>query len=166
MRAPDKNLYYSFADKTNKELIPWEGYCPVHKAVTGDMVEYVMAEHPAALVVVHPECNPEVTELADTVLSTSGMVEYVGNSPEKEFIIGTELGLVQLLERTFPDKEFYQVYNHKSCDESCVCPYMKAITLGKVRRSLEQGTHEIEVVEDVRLKAMTALERMIAIGRD
>ncbi|MBI4144096.1 quinolinate synthase NadA [Candidatus Woesearchaeota archaeon] len=164
--APDKNLYYSFQPKTSKTIIPWEGYCPVHKAITKELIESVIAQHPCAVVLAHPECSPDVTELADEVLSTTGMVDFVRASSEKEFIIGTELGLVQMLQRAHPLKQFFAVYNHKSCDESCVCPYMKAITLGKVRRSLEDDVFKITVSEEVRMKALNAIQKMLSLGRD
>ena len=81
--------------------------------------------------------------------------------------VQSEDGLVQMLKKMFPGKEFYGVaYHHKSCDESCVCPYMKAITLGKVRRALEQEKFEITVSEETRRKALLALERMLKLGRD
>ncbi|MBI4148088.1 quinolinate synthase NadA [Candidatus Woesearchaeota archaeon] len=134
--------------------------------MTRDLIDRAISEHPRAEIVVHPECNPDVTELADAVLSTSGMVEYARTSSANEFIIGTEKGLVDMLQRMFPDKTFHPIYNHKSCDESCVCPYMKSITIGKVRRALEQGTHEIIVPEDIRRKALKGIERMLALGRD
>ena len=165
--APDKNLYYNTQPKTKKNLIPWEGYCPVHRAMNSDMLEYAIELHPDAVVVVHPECNPEITEQADAILSTSGMVDYVRSSPAHEFIIGTEIGLVNMLQRMFPEKKIYGLLQrNKSCDESCVCPYMKAVTLGKVRRSLEQDTHEIAVLEEIRIKALAALQKMLILGRD
>lgn len=164
--APDKNLYYNFQSKTKKVLIPWEGYCPVHKLMNRASLERAMQDHPAAEVVVHPECNPEVTQLADVILSTSGMVNYVQKSNAKEFIIGTEHGLIEMLKTMFPDKHFYAVTNAKSCDESCVCPFMKSITLGKVRRALEQDIYEINVSDEIRRKALIPIERMVALGRD
>ncbi len=165
--APDKNLYYNTQPKTKKKLIPWEGYCPVHRAMNIDMLEYAIEQHPTAIILVHPECNPEVTAKADAVLSTTGMVDYVRNSSEREFIIGTEMGLVQMVQRMFPEKKIYGLLQrNKSCDESCVCPYMKAITLGNVRLALENNTYEVTVREDIRLKAHTALQRMLSLGRD
>jgi quinolinate synthase len=165
--APDKNLYYNNQAKTKKKIIPWEGYCPVHKIMSAEMIEQAKAQYPDAIVVAHPECNPEVTALADVVLSTSGMVDYAKTSPAKEFIIATELGLVQMLQRMFPDKQFYSVtYKYKSCDENCVCPYMKAITLGKIRRCLEEERFEITLPEEKRVKALKAIERMLTLGRD
>lgn len=165
--APDKNLYYNTQPKTKKKLIPWEGYCPVHRAMNRDMLEYAIEQYPTAIILVHPECNPEVTAKADAVLSTTGMVEYVRNSSAKEYIIGTEFGLVQMLQRMFPEKKIYGLLQrNKSCDESCVCPYMKAITLGKIRHALENNMHEIMVAEEIRRKALVALQRMLLLGRD
>lgn len=165
--APDKNLYYNTQPRTKKKLIPWEGYCPVHRAMNIDMLEYAIEQHPTAVILVHPECNPEVTAKADAVLSTTGMVEYVGKSSEWEFIIATEIGLVQMIQRMFPEKRIYGLMQrNKSCDESCVCPYMKAITLGNIRRALEEGIYEIRIPEKIRIKASAALQRMLMLGRD
>ncbi len=165
--APDKNLYYNVQPKTTKTLIPWEGFCPVHRALSKEMLEFAVSQHPLAEIVVHPECNPEVTAMADAVLSTSGMVDYVRRSPRAEFIIGTEDGLVRMLQRMFPQKRVVGLsYHAKACDETCVCPYMKSITVGKVRRALETDAHEITVTEGIRLKALVALRRMLALGRD
>ncbi len=165
--APDKNLYYNTQPKTKKKIIPWEGYCPVHRAMNSDMLEYAIEQYPTAIILVHPECNPDVTAKADAVLSTTGMVEYVKNSQEKEFIIATEMGLVEMLQRMFPEKRIHGLMQrNKSCDESCICPYMKAITLGKVRRALEEDIYEITVPEEIRIKAFAALQRMLVLGRD
>ncbi|MBI4440634.1 quinolinate synthase NadA [Candidatus Woesearchaeota archaeon] len=165
--APDKNLYYNTQPKTRKKLIPWEGYCPVHKAMSVDMLEYAMMLHPDAEVIVHPECNPDVTALAHAVLSTSGMVDYVKASSKNEFIIGTELGLVQMIQRMFPEKKVYPFTEvSKTCDNSCVCPYMKAVTIEKVRQALEKDRYEIAVPEEIRIKALAALQRMLLLGRD
>jgi quinolinate synthase len=167
LMAPDKNLYYNFQPKTSKTLIPWEGYCPVHQLMTRDVLEYAIERYPNAEIVVHPECNPDVTELAHVVLSTSGMVDHVRDSDRNEFIIGTEEGLVQMLIDMFPDKTFHGLSSEKkTCDEMCSCPYMKAVTIGKIRRALETNTHEIEVPDDIREKSLVAIERMINIGRD
>lgn len=165
--APDKNLYYNAQPKTKKTLLPWEGYCPIHKAMTRDLLEYAIMEHPEAEIVAHPECNPDVTSIASAVLSTSAMADHVRKSLNKEFIIVTEQGLIDMLQGMFPDKKFYNVaHQTKSCDETCVCPYMKTITIGKVRRALEKDIHEITVPEDTRIKALSALEKMIRLGRD
>ena len=165
--APDKNLYYNTQPKTTKKLIPWEGYCPVHRAMSKEMLEEAMIEHPEAQILVHPECNPELTALANAVLSTTSMVEYVQKSMCEEFIIATEDGLVQMVQAMFPDKSIYGlVVKRKTCDEQCVCPYMKAITLGKVRSALEEHKYEIVVPHNIREKALKALERMLSLGRD
>lgn len=168
--APDKNLYYDVQKKTKKKLLPWEGYCPIHKEIKLEHVEAVIGEHPAAKVIAHPECNPEVTEIADIVLSTTGMMDYVAKDDAKEYIILTERGMLELLQSKYPEKKFHLAYNHKSCDESCACPFMKSTTIGKVRRALEEylkkpEKYVIKVPEETRLKALTAVERMIAIGR-
>lgn len=162
--GPDANLAQVVRSKTRKKLIRWNGYCPVHKAVTREMLEQTMKLFPDAVVIVHPECNPEVVELADEVLSTSQMIDVIGKRPEKRFIVGTEIGLIQKARELFPNKEIHPIYRHKSCDQSCACPYMKVTSLQSVLRSLQTETHLITVVEEIRAKALRAVNRMLEIG--
>ncbi len=162
--GPDANLAHFIKPKTRKKLIPWEGYCPVHKAVTKDMLEKTLELFPDAVVIVHPECNPDVVEMADEVLSTSQMIDVIGRRPEKRFVVGTEIGLIQKAQELYPNKEIHPIYQHKSCDQSCACPYMKVTTLESVRRSLETETHVITVPEDVRVRALRSVNRMLELG--
>lgn len=162
--GPDANLSRVIQANTRKKVIAWEGYCPVHKAVTRDMLEKTMALFPEAVVIVHPECNPDVIELADEVLSTSKMLEAIKQRPEKKFIIGTELGLIQAAQRQNPGKEIHPIYRHKSCDQSCACPFMKVTTLKSVVHSLRTDTHVITVPEDTRRKALVAVNSMLNFG--
>jgi quinolinate synthase len=116
-------------------------------------------EHPDALVLVHPECRPEVIALADKVLSTSGMLKYAAQSSSKEFIIGTEVGLLHRLNRENPSKKFIPATRY------AVCPNMKMNTLGSIIRALERNEHVIKVPEDIRKRAKLALDRMLEVGR-
>jgi quinolinate synthase len=162
--GPDANLANFVKQKTKKKLIAWEGYCPVHRAVTREMLEKTMELFPDAVVIVHPECNPDVVELADEVLSTSQMIERIGKRPEKKFVIGTEIGLIQKAQLLYPNKEIHPIYRHKSCDQSCACPYMKVTTLESVKRSLENDRFIITVPEEIRLRATRSVERMLELG--
>lgn len=162
--GPDANLANVVKAKTRKNLIAWEGHCPVHKAVTKDMLVKTMELFPDAVVVVHPECNPDVVELSDEVLSTSEMIKVIGSRPEKKFIVGTEIGLIQKAQKLYPEKEIHPIYRHKSCDQSCACPYMKVTTLESVARSLETQTHVITVPEDIRKQALRSVQRMLDLG--
>ncbi len=162
--GPDANLAAFVKTRAKRKIIPWEGYCPVHKAVTREMLEKTRERFPDAVIIVHPECNPDVTELADEVLSTSQMMEVIGKRPEKRFIVGTEIGLIQKAQEMFPEKEIHPIYEHKSCDQSCACPFMKVTGLESVLRSLKTETHLIQVPENIRLKAYRAVSRMLEIG--
>lgn len=155
--TPDRNLGRYIARHTDKQIIVWEGYCNTHDHLTLEKLLRTKAEHPAALTVVHPECRPEVSQAADFVSSTSGMLKFVRESQAEEFIIGTEGGLLHLLQKENPGKRFYLA----SLD--LICPNMKANTLSKVVRSLENMEPQITVPEEIRQRAVLALDRMLAI---
>ncbi|HLC66200.1 MAG TPA: quinolinate synthase NadA [Candidatus Nanoarchaeia archaeon] len=163
--GPDRNLAERMKQRCSKELIIAGGYCPVHKEITREMLESTLAKYPDAIVLVHPECNPDVQELADAVLGTTGMVEHVRMSKAKRFIIGTEQGLIQKMQLDFPEKEIHPIYRHKSCDESCACPFMKLTKLASVKRALVQGTEEITVPAHLAPRALRAVQRMMEIGK-
>lgn len=155
--TPDRNLGSWIAAHTDKKLILWDGYCNTHNRLTLDQIQEAKAAHPEALVVVHPECRPEVTAAADHVASTAGMVRFVRESKAREFIIGTEGGLLHLLQKECPDKRFYLASSR------LLCPNMKSNTLPKVVRALETLSPQIEVPEEIRQRAALALERMLAV---
>lgn len=156
---PDKNLALYVARYSKKKIIPWEGYCPTHHMILPGDILLEREEHPEAEVVVHPECRPEVIALADKVFSTEGMVRCARQSSSKEFIIGTEVGILHRLRKENPAKRFYPA------SEYAVCPNMKMNSLGSIVRSLVNLEHKIWISEDVQTKAKLALERMLAIGR-
>ncbi len=157
--VPDRNLALYVAANTNKKIIPWNGYCPTHHLILPGDILLEKEEHPEAQVLVHPECRPDVVELADKVLSTSGMLKYAAQSDAKEFIIGTELGLLHRLRKENPQKKFYPATAY------AVCPNMKMNTLGSIIRALEKNEHVIKVPENIRKKAKLSLDRMLEAGR-
>jgi quinolinate synthase len=154
---PDKNLSMWAQRNTGKKVIAWDGFCNVHERVTADDLAKARAEHPGALVMAHPECRPEVLEAADHVTSTSGMLRFAMSSPAKEFIVGTEIGLMHRLRRENPDKAFYPLRR------DMLCPNMKKTTLKSVLRAFQEDTHLVKVPEHVRIPAKAALDRMLAI---
>lgn len=154
---PDRNLARWIAKNTEKEVIAWDGFCHVHDRVMVEDVERAKQEHPDALLVAHPECRIEVLEIADHVTSTSGMLRFAKSSEAKEFIIGTETGLLHRLRKENPDKIFYPLR------ADMVCPNMKKTTLRSVLRALETMTNVIKVPEDIRIPAKRALDRMLEI---
>lgn len=155
--VPDKNLSAWIAKNTDKEIISWDGFCHVHERATADDVLKAKEAHPDALVLAHPECRMEVLDLADHVTSTSGMLRYARASDAKEFIIGTETGLMYKLRNDNPDKTFYPLR------KDMVCPNMKRTSLKSVLNCLETETYKIKVPEEIRVPAMKALDRMLAI---
>ncbi len=156
--TPDRNLGRYVQKVTGRELIVWEGCCPVHDGISAGMVGELKRLHPAALVVAHPECREEVLGLADEVASTSGMFEVVAGSGREEFIILTEAGMGYPLGRRFPDRRFFFPR------EEPLCPDMKLTTLEKVEKALTNLEPRVVVPEDVRLKALLAVERMLEMG--
>lgn len=156
--VPDKHLAYWVQGQVSKRIIAWPGYCPTHHKITRAQVEALLKEHPEAEFIAHPECQSEVLDIADAVLSTSGMYEYARSSRAPVIIIGSEQGLAYRLGLENPDKTF--LFPSKQT----ICPNMKLTTLKKLRDSLAKDQYEITLPEDVRLGARQAVERMVAIG--
>lgn len=155
--VPDRNLAAYVASKVDKEVIPWEGYCYVHNMFLPEDVELAVGEHPRVKVVVHPECPPEVIEKADFVASTAGMMRLA--EEHDELIVGTEIGLVERMNREFPSKNFYPL------SAFAVCRNMKMTDLPRVAWALENGRYEIDVPEEIRRRAERALRRMLELSR-
>lgn len=155
LMTPDKNLARYAAANTDKIIHLWEGYCPFHNNLTAQDVALARSAHPKALFIAHPECPGEVLDLADSIQSTSGMIRFAGESPEEEFILGTEIGLLTPISKAHPHKKFYPA-SHKM-----LCPDMKKITLDQVLASLETLAGEIKVPEDIRLAALGSVQKMI-----
>lgn len=158
LMVPDRNLAQYTASKTNKKIHLWDGYCPFHDSLTPEDVQKVKKMHPDALFMAHPECRPEVLELADAITSTSGMIRYAGKSNSLSFIVGTEIGMLYPLKKANPGKEFYPASKNMLCDD------MKKISLDDIVRSLETMEGEVKVPEDIRLPALKAVQRMIDLS--
>ena len=152
---PDKNLANFIAQRTKRKIIPWPGFCPIHNLLTKEDVIKAKKLHPQALLLVHPECRPEVCNLADYIGSTKGIINFVSNNSVKEYIIGTEIGIFHPLKKSNPDKEFF------AASEKMICRDMKLIDLEKVLRSLQILEPQITVPEDIRKKSLKALSRML-----
>ena len=159
--VPDRNLGQWVAKFVpEKRFIFWEGYCPTHERMTVDAVLKKKEEHPDALFICHPECHPAVSALADHVCSTSGMYDYCRTSTATKFIIGTEAGILYKLRQESPGKEFILA------TPALICPNMKLTSLEDVLYSLQTITPVISVPEEIRIKAKSALDRMLAVPRD
>ena len=154
--VPDQHLGSHIAGKLGVQYVLWPGYCPTHARLTAKQIADARAAHPGATVMVHPECTREVRDAADQRLSTGGMCAYARNSPDTEFIVGTELGILHRLRKENPGKQFHPA-------AQLVCPNMKKTTLDKVRDSLANLETRVTVPEDVATRARRAIEAMLAV---
>ncbi|HYG69500.1 MAG TPA: quinolinate synthase NadA [Anaeromyxobacteraceae bacterium] len=164
--TPDRNLGAWVRSKVpEKEIVVYDGACPVHDVLRSASVTKVKAGKPEAVVIAHPECRADVVEIADEVCSTTAMLSAVEKHREaKTFIVATEHGIVWQMKQRWPDKEFIVADGCIGCRMHC--PYMKMIDLTMVRDALVRGKHEIHVPPDVAEGARRSLERMIAVPRD
>ena len=148
---PDKNLGANVARALSRELMLWPGFCPTHMRISREMIEQRKKEFPDAVVMVHPECEPEIVEIADVALSTGGMLKFAGETAAKQIIVGTELGIIHRLKIENPDKMFIPV------SEQAICPNMKLIELHDVLNALENMEHEIILEPEIIEKARSSI---------
>ena len=153
--VPDQYLGHYISTQTGREMILWPGFCPTHARIQPADILRQKKEHPQAEVMVHPECRPEVIELADAVLSTGGMCRYARSTAAREIVVGTEVGIIYRLRKENPGKVFIPI------SEQAVCPNMKLITLERVLWCLEDMAPEIKVPEEIRLRAKAAVDKML-----
>ncbi|OGX14777.1 MAG: quinolinate synthase [Omnitrophica WOR_2 bacterium RBG_13_41_10] len=154
---PDKYLADYVEKKTGRTLIKWNGFCPTHVKILPQDILREKKFHPKAKVMVHPECLSSVVAMADVVLSTSQMGKFAKETPAKEIIVGTEVGLIYRLKKDNPQKEFYPA------SEAAVCPNMKRITQEKILWALEELKDEVRVSDDIRRRARHAIDKMLQI---
>jgi quinolinate synthase len=155
--VPDKNLAAYVASKVDKEVIPWEGFCYVHDMFLPEDVDLAAGEHPGVKIVVHPECPPEVIAKADFVTSTEGMMKLAAE--HDQLIIGTEIGLVERMNREYPERSFYPL------SAFAVCRNMKRTDLPRVAWALDNEQYAIDVPEEIRVRAELALRRMLSLSK-
>ena len=156
--TPDRNLALYTASRTQKKVHTWDGYCPSHDRLLPEDVYSAKKAYPDAVFMAHPECRPEVLELADVIRSTSGMIRYAKESKNSSFIVGTEIGLIYPLKKANPDKAFYPA------SSKMLCKNMKKISLEDVVRSLEHMEGEVKVPEDIRRPAFKAVQKMVDLS--
>ena len=155
--VPDQYLGYYVANKLKREMILWPGYCPTHVKIQPEDILREKQKYPDSVAVAHPECTPAVTQVADEVLSTGGMIRLAKETDVNTLIIGTEIGILHRLKKENPDKTFIPA------SRKAICPNMKKITLEKVLWTLEDMKPQVKVPEEIRVKAYVAVERMLAI---
>ena len=154
--VPDKNLGQHVADRTGRQMILWPGYCASHVVISAEDVLAAKREHPAAMVLAHPECSPDVRELADELLSTGQMLKFTAKG-SGEYIIATETGILHSLRKQNPEAKFF------AASDRGVCPNMKRVTLEKIAWSLEDMKYEITVDKAIADRARKALDRMVEV---
>jgi len=157
--TPDENLgMYVKRFVGDKDVVLWPGFCPTHMGITAEDIIELKKKHPEAIILAHPECTPEIIDMADKVASTEGMVRYAMESEAREFIVATERELCYRMKKEMPDKEFYPV-------ETAICPTMKKITLKSVVKALETMEPEIILDKEIMERARKPLENMLKAGR-
>jgi quinolinate synthase len=155
--VPDQYLGDFISRKTGKKMTLWPGYCPTHVKILAEDIIQRKQEYPRAHVVVHPECRPDVIDLADETLSTSGIIRYAARDDVSELIVGTEVEILHRLKKENPGKTFI------AASAKAICPNMKRITLDKVVNSLETMSPRVEVPQEIRVRAKAAVDRMLAM---
>jgi len=155
--APDKNLAAYVARFTDKRITAWDGYCYVHHNFLARHVRQLRERHPAAEVWVHPECRPEVIDLADKVLSTGKMVKEAKMTGKREVILGTEEGIIHRLNKLNPSTRFYPLR------ANAVCSNMKKITLSKVLKAIQDMVYRVEISPEISRRARGAIEKMVKL---
>jgi len=160
--GPDRNLAWHVQQRTGKKVIPVpeRGFCPTHELFLEEEIRILREEQPDAVVLVHPECRPEVQLAADFIGSTSQICRYVKKSESRKFIIGTEIGIIHRLKKENPRKTFIPAYDR------AVCPNMKLNTLERIYSSLKEERHRVTVDDPAARKARRSLERMFEIMRN
>jgi len=161
--APDENLGRWVARTSGRDLTLWPGSCIVHETFSEEALLRLKLEHPEAEVIAHPECQPHLLELADFIGSTSRLLERAQSSSAPSFLVLTEPGILHQMRRKVPQKTFYPVPGVDGC--SCnLCPYMRLNSLDKLWRCLRDLRPRVELDEEIRLRALAPMERMLAMS--
>ena len=155
--VPDQHLGGHIAGLLGRDYTLWPGYCPTHAAITAGAIAEARRRHPGAVVMVHPECARDVRDAADQRLSTGGMCRFARESEAKDFIVGTEVGILHRLRRENPGKTFHPV------SERIVCPNMKKTTLENLADSLREMKTEVTVPAEIAARAKRAIDAMLAV---
>ncbi|MDD3436313.1 MAG: quinolinate synthase NadA [Candidatus Gastranaerophilales bacterium] len=158
--APDTYLGTWVQSKLKDvKVITYPGFCPTHLRITPEDVNQKRKKYPEALVLTHPECHQEVIKLSDYVGSTTGIMNFAAQSDKKQFIIATEMGVVERLQRDYPEKEFILI------SPKAICPNMKWNHLEDILNSLKYEQYEINVDPEIAKKAITCIDRMLGVSK-
>jgi quinolinate synthase len=161
--APDRHLGAWVSKKTGRDLVLWPGFCIVHEQFTERQLTKLKVRHPDAKLIAHPECEESVLAMADYVGSTRGLLEYVKSSPAKSFIVATEVGILHLMQKARPDAELIPAPPSSGCN-CAICPYMRLNSLEKVYLCMRDRSPEITLPEDLRVRALAPVQRMLALS--
>jgi quinolinate synthase len=161
--APDRHLGKWVMKQTGRDMVLWPGFCIVHEQFTAKRVAALKIQHPEAKLIVHPECDASVSQMADFVGSTTALLNFVAKDPAHSFIVGTEVGIFHHMKQARPDAELIPIPADSGCNCS-LCPYMKLNTIEKLYLALRDLQPEITLDEETRIKALAPVERMLALG--
>ena len=162
--APDKNLGAYLSRKTGREMVLWNGACIVHEIFSVKKITELKLRNPNAVFIAHPECEEAVLRMADFIGSTTALLKFTETSKAKEFIVGTESGILHQMKKSSPEKLFIPAPPETNC--ACNdCPYMKLNTLEKLYLCMEYETPEIKMSEELLRKGRIPIERMLEISR-
>ncbi len=161
--APDRHLGRWVMKQTGREMVLWPGFCIVHEQFTAKRVAVLKAQHPHAKLIVHPECDASVSQLAGFVGSTAALLNFVATDPGNSFIVGTEIGILHQMQKLRPEALLLPIPADSGCN-CALCPYMKLNTLEKLYLALRDLQPAITLDEATRLKALAPLQRMLALG--
>ena len=161
--APDKNLGRYIIKKTGRDMLLWDATCIVHETFSEKKIIELKLEHPDAKLIAHPECEDVILDKADFVGSTSALLKYVQENPAKEFIVATEEGIIHQMRKKAPDKQYIPAPPDSSC--ACnQCPYMKLNTMEKLYLCMKDQKPEIILDEEIRLRALKPIQRMMEMS--
>ena len=161
--APDRHLGAWVEKQTGRALVKWPGFCVVHEQFTERQLTKLKVRHPQAKLIAHPECDESVLRISDYVGSTKGLLEFVQKSPAKSFIVATEVGILHLMQKARPDAELIPAPPSSGCN-CAICPYMRLNSLEKLYACMRDRTPEITLPEDVRLRALKPVQRMLELS--
>jgi len=161
--APDRHLGRWVMKQTGREMVLWPGFCIVHEQFQARRLVQLREQHPNAQIIAHPECDQSVLDLADFIASTTGLLQHVAKSTHREFIVATEAGILHQMQKQRPDAVLIPAPVGNSCNCS-LCPYMKLNTLEKLYLCMRDRRPGIEIPEDIRVRALRPVQRMLEIG--
>jgi quinolinate synthase len=165
--APDKNLGRYLIQKTGRDMVLWDGACVVHEAFSIEKLLKLHHQFPDARIVAHPESETHLLQVAHYVGSTTGMINYVKKDTAEKFIIATEAGILHAMQKEVPGKLLIPAPSHENNTCACSeCGFMKKNTLANLLACMEKEEPAIEVAEELRLKALIPIQRMLEISRN